>query len=61
MNRQAIGKLTEALYISILSELIKENEYYSKEYGEEYNFSKEDLEKVASNRTLKIVLSQEVT
>jgi len=56
MNRQAIGKLTEALYISILSELIKENEYYSKEY----NFSKEDLEKVASNRTLKIVLSQEV-
>ena len=60
MNRQAIGKLTEALYISILSELIKENEYYSKEYGEEYNFSKEDLEKVASNRTLKIVLSQEV-
>ena len=60
MNRQAIGKLTEALYISILSELIKENEYYSKEYGEEYNFSKEDLEKVASNKTLKIVLSQEV-
>ena len=60
MNRQAIGKLTEALYISILSELIKENEYYSKEYGEEYNFSKEELEKVASNRTLKIVLSQEV-
>jgi len=60
MNRQAIGKLTETLYISILSELIKENEYYSKEYGEEYNFSKEDLEKVASNRTLKIVLSQEV-
>ena len=61
MNRQAIGKLTEALYICILSDLIKENEYYSKEYGEEYNFSKEDLEKVASNRTLKIVLSQEVT
>ena len=61
MNRQARGKLTEALYISILSELIKENEYYSKEYGEEYNFSKEELEKVASNRTLKIVLSQEVT
>ena len=60
MNRQAIGKLTEALYISILSELIKENEYYSKEYGEEYNFSKKELEKVASNRTLKIVLSQEV-
>ena len=60
MNRQARGKLTEALYISILSELIKENEYYSKEYGEEYNFSKKDLEKVASNRTLKIVLSQEV-
>ena len=59
MNRQAIGKLTEALYISILSELIKENEYYSKEYGEEYNFSKKELEKVASNRTLKIVLSQE--
>lgn len=59
MNRQAIGKLTEALYISILSELIKENEYYSKEYGEEYNFSKKDLEKVASNRTLKIVLLQE--
>ena len=61
MNRQAIGKLTEALYMSIFSELIKENEYYSKEYGEEYKFSKEDLEKVASNRTLKIVLSQEVT
>jgi len=60
MDRQAIGKLTEALYISILSQLIKENEYYSKEYGEEYNFSKKDLEKVASNRTLKIVLSQEV-
>ena len=58
MNRKAIGKLTEALYISILSELIKENEYYSKEYGEEYNFSKSSLEKVASNRTLKIVLSQ---
>jgi len=59
-SKQAIGKLTEALYISILSELIKENEYYSKEYGEEYNFSKKKLEKVASNRTLKIVLSQEV-
>ena len=61
MNKQVIGKLTEALYICILSDLIKENEYYSKEYGEEYNFSKEVLEKVASNRTLKIVLSQDVT
>ena len=59
MNRQTIGKLTEALYICILSELIKENEYYSKNYGEKYNFSKEDLEKIASNKTLKIVLSQE--
>ena len=58
--KQAVGKLTEALYMSILSELIKENEYYSKNYGEKYNFSKEDLEKIASNRTLKIVLSQEV-
>ena len=58
--KQAVGKLTEALYMSILSELIKENEYYSKNHGEKYNFSKEDLEKIASNRTLKIVLSQEV-
>ena len=59
MNRQAIGKLTEALYISILSELIEENERYEEAYEEKF-FSKEDLEKVASNRTLKIVLSQEV-
>ena len=59
MNRQAIGKLTEALYIRILSDLIEENEYYSKNYGEKYNFSKEELEKIASNRTLKIVLSVE--
>ena len=56
MNRQAIGKLTEALYISILSELIEENERYEEAYEEKF-FSKEDLEKVASNRTLKIVLS----
>jgi len=60
MNRQAIGKLTEALYISILSELIEENKRYEEAYEEKF-FSKEDLEKVASNRTLKIVLSQEVT
>ena len=59
MNRQAISKLTEALYIRILSDLIEENEYYSKNYGEKYNFSKEELEKIASNRTLKIVLSVE--
>ena len=59
MDRQAIGKLTEALYISILSELIEENERYEEAYEEKF-FSKEDLEKVASNRTLKIVLSQEV-
>ncbi len=59
MNRQAIGKLTEALYISILSELIEENKRYEEAYEEKF-FSKEDLEKVASNRTLKIVLSQEV-
>jgi len=59
MNRQAIGKLTEALYRSILSELIEENERYEEAYEEKF-FSKEDLEKVASNRTLKIVLSQEV-
>ena len=58
MNRQAIGKLTEALYISILSELIEENQRYEEAYEEKF-FSKEDLEKVASNRTLKIVLSQE--
>tara|TARA_R100000353_G_scaffold147336_1_gene105916 strand:+ start:263 stop:445 length:183 start_codon:yes stop_codon:yes gene_type:complete len=58
MNRQAIGKLTEALYISILSELIEENKRYEEAYEEKF-FSKEDLEKVASNRTLKIVLSQE--
>ena len=57
--KQAVGKLTEALYMSILSELIKENEYYSKNYGEKYNFSKEELEKIASNRPLKIVLSVE--
>ena len=59
MNRQAIGKLTEALYISILSELIEENKRYEEAYEEKF-FSKEDLEKVASNRTLKIVLSQNV-
>tara|TARA_B100001250_G_C19652702_1_gene723441 strand:+ start:685 stop:867 length:183 start_codon:yes stop_codon:yes gene_type:complete len=59
MNRQAIGKLTEALYISILSELIEENKRYEEAYEEKF-FAKEDLEKVASNRTLKIVLSQEV-
>ena len=59
MNRQAIGKLTEALYISILSELIEENKRYEEAYEEKF-FYKEDLEKVASNRTLKIVLSQEV-
>ena len=59
MNRQAIGKLTEALYRSILSELIEENERYEEAYEEKF-FSKEDLEKVASNRTLKIVLSQNV-
>tara|TARA_R100000655_G_scaffold9345_1_gene23413 strand:+ start:720 stop:902 length:183 start_codon:yes stop_codon:yes gene_type:complete len=59
MNRQARGKLTEALYICILSELIKENKGYEEAYEEQF-FSKEDLEKVASNRTLKIVLSQEV-
>jgi len=58
MNRQAIGKLTEALYISILSELIEENKRYEEAYEEKF-FSKEDLERVASNRTLKIVLSQE--
>ena len=59
MNRQAKGKLTEALYLCILSELIKENKSYEEAYEEKF-FSKEDLEKVASNRTLKIVLSQEV-
>ena len=59
MNRQAIGKLTEALYICILSELIEENKRYEEAYEEKF-FSKEDLEKVASNKTLKIVLSQEV-
>jgi len=59
MNRQAIGKLTEALYICILSELIEENKRYEEAYEEKF-FSKENLEKVASNRTLKIVLSQEV-
>jgi len=60
MNRQARGKLTEALYICILSELVEENKRYEEAYEEKF-FSKEDLEKVASNRTLKIVLSQEVT
>jgi len=60
MNRQARGKLTEALYISILSELIEENKRYEEAYEEKF-FSKEELEKVASNRTLKIVLSQEVS
>ena len=58
MNRQAIGKLTEALYICILSELIEENKRYEEAYEEKF-FSKEELERVASNRTLKIVLSQE--
>ena len=58
MNRQATGKLTEALYISILSDLIEENKRYEEAYEEKF-FSKEDLEKVASNRTLKIALSQE--
>ena len=60
MNRQAIGKLTEALYICILSELIEENKRYEEAYPEEKFFSKKDLERVASNKTLKIVLSQEV-
>ena len=60
MNRQARGKLTEALYIRILSDLIEENERYEEAYEEKF-FSKEELEKVASNRTLKIVLSQEVS
>ena len=59
MDRQAIGKLTEALYVRILSDLIEENKRYEEAYEEKF-FSKEDLEKVASNRTLKIVLSQEV-
>jgi len=59
-SKQAIGKLTEALYICILSELVEENKRYEEAYEEKF-FSKEDLEKVASNRTLKIVLSQEVT
>ena len=58
MDRQAIGKLTEALYVRILSDLIEENKRYEEAYEEKF-FSKEDLEKVASNRTLKIVLSQE--
>ncbi len=58
MNRQVTGKLTEALYICILSELIEENKRYEEAYEEKF-FSKEDLERVASNRTLKIVLSQE--
>jgi len=49
MNRQATGKLTEALYISILSDLIEENKRYEEAYEEKF-FSKEDL---------KIVLSQE--
>ena len=52
MDRQAIGKLTEALYISILSELIEENKRYEEAYEEKF-FSKEDLEKIASNKTLK--------
>jgi len=52
MNKEAKGKLTEALYNKILADLVKENEYYSKEYGEEYNFSIEELEKVASKRTI---------
>ena len=59
MNRQAIGTLTEALYICILSELIEENKRYEEAYPEEKFFSKEELERVASNRTLKLVLSQE--
>ena len=58
MNRQAIGKLTEALYTCILSDLIEENKRYEEAYEEKF-FSKKDLEKVASNRTLKIVLLQE--
>jgi len=52
MMKQTKGKLTEALYNKILADLVKENEYYSKEYGEEYNFSIEELEKVASKRTI---------
>ena len=52
MNRQVIGKLTEALYIRILSELIEENKRYEEAYEEKF-FSKEDLEKIASNKTLK--------
>ena len=52
MNKETKGKLTEALYNKILADLVKENEYYSKEYGEEYNFSIEELEKVASKRTI---------
>ena len=50
--KQVKGKSTEALYNKILADLVKENEYYSKEYGEEYNFSIEELEKVASKRTI---------
>ena len=52
MMKQVKGKSTEALYNKILADLVKENEYYSKEYGEEYNFSIEELEKVASKRTI---------
>ena len=52
MHKQAKGKSTEALYNKILADLVKENEYYSKEYGEEYNFSIEELQKVASKRTI---------
>ena len=52
MNKETKGKLTEALYNKILADLVKENEYYSKEYGEEYNFSIEELEKVAAKRTI---------
>ena len=48
MNRQARGKLTEALYTQILSDLVKENKFHK------FDFSIEDLEKIASKRTLRI-------
>ncbi len=46
-------KLIETLYKQILSDLIKENEFH------DHMFSIKDLEKVASNRTLKLINSND--
>tara|TARA_Y100001963_G_scaffold123935_1_gene174319 strand:- start:44 stop:208 length:165 start_codon:yes stop_codon:yes gene_type:complete len=53
MKKQEKAKLTELLYKQILSDLIKENEFHKT------GFSKEELEKVASKRTLEKLSEEE--